>query len=243
MQTFPGEGDVVLLFDEKTRSISTQEGESFCFASNLYNADEEYSNVTASPFTEVAAVPMTPEIFRYELTPVWEEDDPRVRGLSYFTDTYVPPLDVNGNFINPDKLCYLYYVDDDVPFVFTVANYSFSEEVDGFYYVPEWTEDFTYIPYNFKDEYQDFSNIRTYLRWGEITRLGIQSIYYGGGEEHRSPIHYFGEEVSTGIKGNAAANANGQAACYDLQGRRLQTPVHGINIVRMSDGTIRKVSK
>ena len=240
IQKVPGEGDVVFLFDEETQTISLEEGKAYCFANNHYNADEEYVNVTASPFTEVAAVPMTPEIFRFEETPSWGDEE-KPRGMSYFTDIYVPPLDVEGHFINPNKLYYMYYTDNDVPFVFTVDNYSFTEEVDGYDYVPEWTEDFTITPYTFKDEYQEFSNIRTYLRWGEITRLGIQSIYLGGGEEHRSPIHYFGDE--TAIKDKGVTNVTGEAVYYDLQGRRLQSPVHGINIVKLHDGTTRKVTK
>ena len=34
-----------------------------------------------------------------------------------------------------------------------------------------------------------------------------------------------------------------EVGCYDLQGRRIQAPVKGLNIIRYNDGTTRKVMK
>lgn len=37
------------------------------------------------------------------------------------------------------------------------------------------------------------------------------------------------------------AGRKAEAVCYDLQGRKIAEPQRGINIIRMSDGTTRKV--
>lgn len=45
----------------------------------------------------------------------------------------------------------------------------------------------------------------------------------------------------TGIKGVEAEDGNRPAAYYDANGRISATPHHGVNIVRLSDGTTRKI--
>ena len=51
-----------------------------------------------------------------------------------------------------------------------------------------------------------------------------------------------GEKDGTaGITSRAAASAATPAARYSLDGRRMEAPRRGVNIVRMSDGTVRKV--
>lgn len=53
------------------------------------------------------------------------------------------------------------------------------------------------------------------------------------------------EMTTTGINSvSAGANANAtETARYDLSGKRLSAPTKGINIVKMSDGTVRKVMR
>lgn len=46
--------------------------------------------------------------------------------------------------------------------------------------------------------------------------------------------------MATGINGAHADEATGTAR-YDISGQKLLRPASGINIIRMSDGTTRKV--
>ena len=46
-----------------------------------------------------------------------------------------------------------------------------------------------------------------------------------------------------GIEGNPTDNAPRVDAVYDIDGRRTDSMKRGLNIVRMSDGTTRKVMK
>ena len=236
----PDGGDVVFSYNAETGAFTCDV--ECCFSDGYTYTTESYTNLVLTPFVEKPATPATPEIYRYSLTPDFEDEGrEHPRGNSYFTDINVPPFDVDGNFLNTDKLYYMYYTGDDVPFVFTHDNYTFTTERDGFDHEPEWEGEFTEIPYSFTDEYMDFSNIRTFLRWGEITRLGIQSIYYGGGEEHRSPINYFEDGQDDAVESISGDDLTAPTAIYNLQGHRLLMPQKGLNIVRMANGKAHKV--
>jgi surface protein len=53
---------------------------------------------------------------------------------------------------------------------------------------------------------------------------------------------YFTYKASTGIKGiTVDSTIDGYAPIYDIGGRRLAAPKKGVNIVRMSDGTTKKI--
>jgi hypothetical protein len=55
------------------------------------------------------------------------------------------------------------------------------------------------------------------------------------------------EADPTGIEGVKEDAGNSKSvtvvACYDLNGKRLSQPQKGLNILKMSDGTTRKVVK
>ncbi|MDE6380138.1 MAG: glycoside hydrolase family 5 protein [Muribaculaceae bacterium] len=53
---------------------------------------------------------------------------------------------------------------------------------------------------------------------------------------------YYGDEGYNSVQFNTNEGAI-ETEYYDLQGRRLNQPIHGINIVRMSDGSVRKIMK
>lgn len=59
------------------------------------------------------------------------------------------------------------------------------------------------------------------------TRVGVQTIYKGGGESRASEITW---STPTGIN-NITANDVNSDAIYNLQGVRLKTPQKGINII------------
>lgn len=53
---------------------------------------------------------------------------------------------------------------------------------------------------------------------------------------------YYGDEGYTEVEVNVPDNAE-ETEYFDLMGNRLQRPAHGINIIRMSDGTTKKILK
>lgn len=142
------------------------------------------------------------------------------------------PFDIDGNFLNTDKLYYEIYInDDEEPFIFYPDEYVML------------TEPMTQVPYSFTDVNDIFiyeGEHTVYYYFDTPDQIGVQVIYRGGGEERRSNKVYFDYAATLGINGTAL-KADGRAQWFDLQGRRLNAPQHGLNLKRMSDGSVRKV--
>ena len=96
----------------------------------------------------------------------------------------VPTLDVDGNGIVSSKLSFQLFNDVEqeiAPVTFSAADYS------------SLTEDMTIIPYGFTDKTEIFPTY-VYLKQADYNnwnRIGIQSIYTGGGEENKSEIFWY----------------------------------------------------
>lgn len=104
--------------------------------------------------------------------------------------------------------------------------------------------DMTNIPFDFTDNY-DFVpyygqyNIRTHFTT-PCTHIGVQVVYTGGGEVHKSPVVYIGgdgnevdDDVVAGVNQVETKGAK-PVVYYDLQGRRVMQPTKGLFIT--SDG-------
>ena len=99
------------------------------------------------------------------------------------------------------------------------------------------------IPYNFTDNFDIYNNhlyvyAEDFTKW---TKIGIQSVYYGGGETNESNIVWvdlteYWEAV--GIEEIAAAQSK-SVKFYDLQGRQVNADAKGIviRVDRMADGS------
>ena len=122
---------------------------------------------------DVAATPAQPEITAVSLT-----------GSYPYTTYNIPIEDESGNPLIRSKLSYKIYTDIDQevsPLTLTTDLYGRLEE------------DMTEIPYTFTDNY-DVYNDELYLNQGDFTgwrRIGIQSIYRGGGSEKTSEIAWY----------------------------------------------------
>lgn len=137
---------------------------------------DEYAEITLSKFSEVAATPADPSF-----------DDFVFADATYPHVDYVIPLTgTEGEDLNPEKLSYIFFVqkgNEQSPLVLTPDLYEYLEA--------EMTE----IPYSFSDDYDIYNN-RLYLNQGEEEartwdKLGLQTIYRGGDEEHKSNIVWF----------------------------------------------------
>lgn len=181
-----------------------------------------YASMIITRIPDVAATPATPEI-------------PTEGGLD-LVDTWSPKIhanvkrvDVDDNELLADKLYYSVWVEKEgtqQPLVFTQSNYW---GLDG---------DVTEIPYNFNNWdittggetitlFQGEEEIKTW------SRIGIQAIYYGGGERHTSAIAWVENPTYDGPAGIAdlMTEESTKANYFDLQGRRIVKPAHGLFIV------------
>lgn len=137
---------------------------------------DEYAEITLSLFTEVAATPADPVFVDFAFA---NTDYP-------YVEFDVPLTGTNNEDLNPEKLSYIFFIqkgNEQSPLVFTTDLYEFLEA------------DMTEIPYSFSDDW-DFYPGDVYLNQSEEVvrsweKLGLQSIYRGGDEEHKSNIVWF----------------------------------------------------
>lgn len=126
---------------------------------------------------------------------------------------------------------YIYFDDDSKPFTFTPEVYI------------SLKENLTEIPYNFTEDYDitfDASLHKIYYFTDNFTKVGVQSVYYGGNEKRHSEIAWH-LRPSAGI-GNVVNTEISDASIvyYDLSGRRIQKPEKGIYIKVLMDDNNKK---
>ena len=159
--------DVVFIYDAEAGTL-TSEDIIYTYSGNLYA--DYYVNLILTKVNEMAVTPATPSISGIQETSYGD--------IVVFE---VPTVDVDGNGLATSKLSYQFFVDDEnTPLVFTTEDFT------------RLTEDMTVIPYGFTESY-DFYPTYIYLNMPHDTwtRIGIQSIYTGGGEENKSEIFWF----------------------------------------------------
>ena len=139
-------------------------------------AMDEFAEIVLSKFSEVAATPADPAFTDFQFADVTY---PKV-------EFEIPLIGTADEDLNPEKLSYIFFIqkgNEQSPLVFTTDLYQ------------ELEDDLTEIPYNFSDGW-DIYNGLVYLNQSEEEvrtweKLGLQSIYRGGDEEHKSNIVWF----------------------------------------------------
>ena len=214
------DGDIVLNFDAENKRIYSDDADQVLII-NAGDAEVYYLSLVINPdiypYVEQAATPATPRVANV----IDYFDD-----LGYIiTDNYIPTFDVNGKFIDANKMTYKVYFEIDGEeelFVFYPDEYMLIEK--------EMTE----IPYNFYDGMDIYTGASSiFFYQSGMSNIGIQSIYYGGGECHESEIGWFKPKSPTAIE-SVIANP-GKAIFYDLNGRRSNGQQNGI-IIKSKDG-------
>lgn len=168
-ELFLQDNDVVFTYDEANNTL-TATGLVYNQTGNSYA--DYYKNPVIKKVVEKVATPATPTISAIKAS-----------GYGDVVRYNVPPIDVNGDGLVSSKLSFQFYTDVEQeinPLTFTTDYFS------------KLTEDMTVIPYGFTEDY-DFYNNEIYLNMPHSTwnKIGIQSIYTGGGEEKKSEIFWY----------------------------------------------------
>ena len=162
-------GDATFTYDDVAETYSYT-GQIFGVLGEQYY-DGNYTNPVLTKVVEKAATPADPTI-----KAVANGD------YGYYITFDIPTKDREGASVIASKLSYLFFVDnEETPLTFTSATHS------------KLTEDMTVIPYGFTENY-DFYNNQIYFNNLYSTswkKIGLQSIYTGGGEIHKSNIVWF----------------------------------------------------
>ena len=194
---------------------------------------ESYEGLTLTPYVqkEVGA-PATPEYFYLTSTPNYDNTSNEIK-LAF----YVKNADINGNVLDPEKMYYNVYVNGSTePFKFKKGtNYNYMEQ-----------EELVNIPFNYKDknnyDFKVVDNLRIlHFYDSSITRLKVVMVYESDGKKYSSePL--VASLTTDGIE-SANFNKTTTEKYYTVDGRQIQKLQKGLNIIKSSDGTTRKVVK
>lgn len=169
---------------------------------------------------DVAATPAAPADLEYN---VHEKYGPRI-----FFD--VPRVDTEGNKLRRDKLFYqIYYMIGGEVYAYTLKAADY-EKLES---------DMDLIPYSFTDDWDIFTDgdsKHVYLYGSDgWEKVGVKSIYQGGGETHESDIVWYtiidsGEEPIEDPSGISTVNANEQngGKAYNMAGQLVKQGYKGI---------------
>ena len=220
--------DIVFNYDSATGTLTTNQV--------LYVSGEKYVNSWYHYFTgvqlkkvvEVAATPADPRVTNF--TPFSQQN-----GYGYVMMN-IPATGTNGEGLVKSKLFYQLYSDVEgtvAPIVFAPSLYMML------------TEELSQVPYSFTDGY-DFSEYQgqkiIYLNDPAIdtyNKIGVKSIYTGGGESHETQVQWYTIKNYVGID---ALNAEQVSESFiDLQGRKAGETTKGLLIrqTRQADGTVK----
>lgn len=220
--------DVVLEWSSSTLTFT---GGSYYMAINSQKNTlapyDIYAGITITRIKDVAATPADPAVAEYQLY-----NSEANYGYARFE---VPTQDVDGNAILMDKLSYRIYTEIggvQEQYVFTPSFYQ------------NLTEEMSTVPYMYADGW-DFYRGGTFVSFydsnNEFDKIGIQSVYNGGNQEHVSNIVWYNIKGSTEGIETATAAEGMSVNYYDLQGRRATADAKGIllRVETLSDGTTR----
>ena len=168
-------GDATFTFDPGTESYSA-EGEIYGVLGGSYY-DGHYFNPVLKKVIEKAVMPAAPSISEIYASQYGDE---------IVFD--VPTIDVNGDGLLTSKLYYQFFYD----VARQVSPLTFVAGED----YPYLAEDISEIPYGFKDadgQGYDFYDGEIFLNMDHSTwnKIGIKSIYYGGGEKNETEIQWY----------------------------------------------------
>ncbi len=210
----PEDAEIVFDYDPETRAF-WNDNRALVVNNGKDSLDrfERFPKPVFRPYTEKAGTPSAPAVL--ELNDMYW-----AYGYSMSTLAIsVPVTDEEGNFMDPSKLFYSLYIDDDEPYLL------YQDEYEGLPF--DEVEEIPYLYTNNKDIFP--KSLGMYIYQNGFERMGIKSIYYGGDERHESAIYY--NKPTSDVKGVEIGTLAKDNAVYDLSGRRVANPTKGIYIM------------
>ena len=169
---------LVMTLDESTGELVAQQWYSISASGEEVEWYDLLGNAKLTPIADEPATPADPQVLYYE----YSADD----GFGYVM-LDVPTTDADGNPLLTSKLGYQLFCDyggDAEPYIFSAELYGFDE-------------DMTTIPYTFGDDINFLANgqlVVVYNVNDGLRRIGVRSVYAGGGEENFSQIGWYDVE-------------------------------------------------
>ena len=192
---------------------------------------ESYEGLTLTPYIQKAGKPATPVYFYFTSTPDYDNTSNEIK-LAF----YVKNADVDGNYLDPEKMYYNVYVNGSTePFKFKKTETQYRDMHE---------DEMTNIPFNYQDnrnyDFKVIDNIRIlHFYDSSITTAKVVMVYEADGKKYSSEPMV--AKLSTAGIESANFNKATTEKYYTIDGRQIQKLQKGLNIVKSSDGTTRKV--
>lgn len=193
---------------------------------NIVKAAYNYNKPLVKAWKNEAKAPALPQFISYT------DYIDQIGEGSY--DIKLPVNAADGTILDPKKLYYNIYYDDEL-FTYTPDEYVML------------TEDMTDVPYNFVDRWDffKFGDTRTlFFHHTGFDTIGVDAFYKDGDTEcHSGRVTYNVNTHTTGIDSKLTdAEQKVAAVTYtDLSGRSVAHPKHGVYLktIKYADGTIK----
>ncbi|WP_449030515.1 hypothetical protein [Prevotella melaninogenica] len=192
---------------------------------------ESYEGLTLTPYIQKAGKPATPVYYYFTSTPDYSYTFNEIK-LAF----YVKNTDVDGNYLDPEKMYYNVYVNGSTePFKFKKTESQYRDMHE---------DEMTNIPFNYQDkrnhDFKVSDNIRILNFYdSSITTAKVVMVYEADGKKYSSePM--VASLTTDGIE-SANFNKTTTEKYYTVDGRQIQKLQKGLNIIKSSDGTTRKV--
>lgn len=209
---------LTLTLDPETGALVAQQWYGICSDDMSVSWYDLLGNVMLTPMVEEPAVPAEPTVQYFEY---YDDED------FGFLVLDIPVVDVDGKPLMTDLLGYQLFCDygyGPEPYIFWADIYGFDDNK-------------TLIPYNYNDDMNIMMGgqlVVVYFIGEDIQRIGVQSVYEGGGETNYSEIGWY-DLTTTGVN-TIVADDNRTIEYYDLMGRRVDAANLTPGIYVTSDG-------
>ena len=230
--------DYVVGYDAQTKTLTGESDEAILVTEGYPESGEMihldyFCNYTISLYNDISVMPVAPNVTNfYDYM-----DEYGYNGINLAVSTF----DADNNFLNPEKLFYILWIKRDG----VAEKYTFgADKYVGF--ADAGITSMTEVPYLFEcldaEGYIEISKggRAVVLHENVPDEVGVQSVYYGGGQRLETPVSWL--KVKSGINDLEVSDAM-PAEIYSINGMQLNDFTQGVNIVKMTDGTVRKVIK
>lgn len=204
--------DAIFDFDAEKQQFTSEQTMAINASLTELVLQQAFSDIVITKFNEVAATPADPTFEKIDFGE-WSHS-------IMFT---IPTVGTGNEMLNPNKLFYTVWIEKSG----VVEPYTFTAEM---YYRED---DATELPY--ASYFSTWDNAHSIYFYDDASvfdtwdSVGVQSIYYGGGECKKSNIVWTENPILTGI--NEIDGSQTGRSVYSISGQRLEAPVKGLNII------------
>ena len=206
--------DVMLDFNTENNQFTTNQTVVLNGAVDEWYPYLTFTEVAFTKYAETAATPVDPTI-----------ESVALKGNYPYIRCTIPAVGTNGETLNKEKLYYTVWIEKDgqqAPYTFTAARYGIDEDKTEIPYLSGYDLAAEFYDIYFQEAEAEMNN------WAKI---GIQSIYYGGDECHKSNIVWKENGEYTGIAKVSGKKNDAHGNIFNMAGQRVNNTTKGIYIM------------